>query len=629
MRQMIPRSPRLCPAMMTVCAVALAQAVDRPHPPAPPVRLVTDNYFGHRVTDPYRWMEDMTNSELLNWMKEEDEYARALLGGLPLHDEFVKREREVRTQGVDIERVRQRSQRYVYVKESPASHSAKLYVRDGLRGQERLLVGAENPGNQDIEEFDLSPDGRYVAYVASSGGREAGDLYVVDVNTGTRLPDVIRGTHMIEPIAPGITCSSGTWWTPDSRSLAYRKPGSAGSLQGSSMMLHTLGTEQAQDLLLFGPGSTRIVEMGVRIPFVRFTKGGSYLVAQLGAGADPQKEFLAASTAHSRDRAIPWQRVNKIEDEVRDLSAYDGDIFLRSAKNTPRFEILRISAEDLGHAPGQTIFPAGEAVVETTLPTRDGLYVQVLEGGARKVYRLTYQSWKRELLPIPPNTSARIIANDPAEAGILLYLESWTKAPSIVDWDPATKQLTNTNWLPSGSLRMPALKVENFKVRSHDGVLVPLVVISPASRGPRKPLRTILFGYGASGIEWTAPYFAAGAIPWFEQGGIEAWVGARGGGEYGEEWQKAGTGANKPNTWKDFIACAEYLIRNGYTTPTQLGAIAVSAGGILAGNTLAERPDLFSAVAINAGLTNPLRLSFTDLGKGHQEFGQIGTETEF
>lgn len=601
---------------------------DGPPLARPPVRLAAEEYFGQRVVDPYRWMEDMKNPELLVWIKNQSEYSRRYLDGLSSHQDFLKRQREVETQGTVIERIRREGERYVYVKQEFASRSARLCVRDRLTGPEKVLAatpeGSEHPA---IDEFDVSPDDRYVAYVTSTAGREVGDLHVVDVNSGSLLPDVIKETDMIEP--PGIKSFSGTWWAPDSRSLVYRKLGTSGSLQGSQVMLHTLGMKQTEDLPLFEPWTRSDGPLQSGLSFVWFTRDASYLIAQIGAAGDGRKEFFIASTSHLRDKPIPWRRVNSRDDQIRDISTHGATLFLRTSKNAPRFEILRVSATDSGVASGRAIFPAGDAVVEASVPAKDGLYVQTLHGGERTLYRIDYQSWTRQMLPIPPNISARIMAADPAKPGVLLQLESWTEPPSIVAWDPEAKKLTNTEWLPQTAIKMPALEVERINVPSHDGVLVPLVIISPQNRDPRRPTRTMMFGYGASGVEWTAPYFASRAIPWFETGGIQAWVGARGGGEYGEEWQNAGTGVNKPNTWKDFIACAEYLIRRGYTTSHQLAAVAVSAGGILAGNALAERPDLFSAVVISAGLMNPLRLSFTEFGKGHPEFGRIGSEQEF
>ncbi len=590
---------------------------------------VTDTYFGHSIVDPYRWMEDTNSPELLTWMAKQDEEARSYLHGLRCHEDFQKREREVQTETTGIDRVRRQAEEYAYVKKTFANHTSALYVRDGLTGPEKLLASTSPSENHQIEEFDLSRDGRYVAYVTSSQGREVGELRVVETNTGKLLPDVIKETRMVEPFMPDVTCFTGTWWAPDNRSFVYRRLGRDGSLKDSTVLLHTIGTERAKDLVLFGSESTRMAAAGSGIPFVWFAKDSPNLIAQIGASVEPNKQFFIAPISALRQQPLVWRRISSLDDEVRDISTHGDDVFLRTSKGAPRFEILRLKATAPDIARAQRIFPGGDAVLERSVPAKDGLYVQALEGGTRKVYRIEYGSWVRQTLPIPAASSAKIIANDPAEPGVLLYVESWTEPPSVVAWTPEQKRITPTQWLPASSVRLPDVKIENVLVPSHDGVRIPLVIISPRNRAPDRPARTAMFGYGASGMEWTAPFFASGAIPWYERGGIEAFVGARGGGEYGEEWQRAGTGANKPNTWKDFIACAEYMVRNGYTTREQLGAVAVSAGGILAGNSLVERPDLFAAVAISAGLMNPLRLSLTPFGKGHPEFGRIGTEEEF
>jgi prolyl oligopeptidase len=232
-------------------------------PNAARVSPVTDNYFGHSIVDPYRWMEDTNSPELLAWMAKQDEDARRNLNGLRCHTAFQKREREVQTETTIIDRVRRDAERYVYLKQAFATHTAALCLRDGLTGPEKLLASTSNSEYQDINEFDLSPDGRYVAYVASSHGRELGELRIVDANTGRPLPDVIKETRMVEPFMPDVTCFTGTWWAPDSHSFEYRRLGRDGSLNDSTVLLHTIGTETTKDLVLFG---SKAVEWLRRVP---------------------------------------------------------------------------------------------------------------------------------------------------------------------------------------------------------------------------------------------------------------------------------------------------------------------------------------------------------------------------
>ena len=177
---------------------------------------------------------------------------------------------------------------------------------------------------------------------------------------------------------------------------------------------------------------------------------------------------------------------------------------------------------------------------------------------------------------------------------------------------------------------MSGVEAETVRVKSYDGALVPLVILH--KRGLRRDGTnpTLLNGYGAYGYENTSPYYYPPGLAWLERGGVLAFAGVRGGGEYGEEWHLAGKGATKPNTWKDFIACAEYLVKEKYTSPSHLAGEGGSAGGILIGNSIVERPSLFGAAIDAVGLNNTLRAETTSNGVPNiPEFGSTTTAEGF
>ena len=177
---------------------------------------------------------------------------------------------------------------------------------------------------------------------------------------------------------------------------------------------------------------------------------------------------------------------------------------------------------------------------------------------------------------------------------------------------------------------MSSIEATTVRVKSHDGVMVPLVILHRRGLKRDGANPTLLDGYGAYGNENTSPQFAPSLLAWLERGGVFALAGVRGGGEYGEEWHLAGKGATKPNTWKDFIACAEYLVAQKYTSPAHLSGIGGSAGGILIGNAIAERPELFAAVVDQVGVNNALRAETTANGVPNiPEFGSVKTEEGF
>jgi prolyl oligopeptidase len=208
-------------------------------------------------------------------------------------------------------------------------------------------------------------------------------------------------------------------------------------------------------------------------------------------------------------------------------------------------------------------------------------------------------------------------------------MQSWTKSPAFYFYDPNRKTVTDAMLLPASPVDFSGVEWVRVMAKSHDGTMIPLTIIHKRGlkRDGKNP--TFLEGYGAYGFSIN-PNFNPVFIPWLERGGVVAFPSIRGGGEYGKEWHLAGFQKTKPNSWKDYIACAEYLVREGYSSPAYLAAYGGSAGGIVVGNAIIERPDLFGAAFLNAGYMNPLRAETTPNGIASvPEFGSVKTQEGF
>jgi prolyl oligopeptidase len=219
---------------------------------------------------------------------------------------------------------------------------------------------------------------------------------------------------------------------------------------------------------------------------------------------------------------------------------------------------------------------------------------------------------------------------DPRLPGVFVRLTSWVKAPAVYAYDPRAKRFADTKLQPRGPLDEPAdVEAVEVKVRAADGTLVPLSIIHKRGLKLDGSNPTLIHGYGSYGIS-QLPFFNPQLLAWYERGGVYAVAHVRGGGEYGEEWHRAGQKETKPNTWRDFISCAEYLVERRYTTPARLAGMGQSAGGILVGRAVTERPDLFGAAVISVGLTDMLRYETTANGVPNvPEFGSVRTPEGF
>jgi prolyl oligopeptidase len=275
-------------------------------------------------------------------------------------------------------------------------------------------------------------------------------------------------------------------------------------------------------------------------------------------------------------------------------------------------------------AAAETAVPAGEAVIRNIAAAGDALYVQELDGGIGKLIRLPYHDAAAAPVPLPFEGNVGLAATDQRVAGTLLEMTSWTKASKIYAYDPAQKTVTDTKLQPAGPFDEPSgVESHEVKAQSYDGTLVPLSIVHKKGLKLDGSNPTLLLGYGSYGIS-EDPSFDPRKLAWLERGGVYAIAHVRGGGEYGEDWHLAGKQLTKQNTWKDFIACAEYLIQHKYTSTSRLAIEGGSAGGITIGRSITERPDLF-AVAIDAvPMSDVVRSEFTPNGPPNiPEFGTV------
>ncbi|MBL9092883.1 MAG: prolyl oligopeptidase family serine peptidase [Planctomycetaceae bacterium] len=337
---------------------------------------------------------------------------------------------------------------------------------------------------------------------------------------------------------------------------------------------------------------------------------------------------LAALGSNSRT----WTKICAREDLVTDFAVHGDDIFLLTAHEAPRFKIVRTSLARPDFRTADVVVPPGAYVVDSLDAASDALYVGRLEAVPQSLLRVAYGSEaKLEPLPLPDGEpSGRFEGVHTESAGAFVRTRSWTHAGRLYRYDPTMDALMDTNLLPRGKYDFPAgIASQEVMVASHDGVKVPLSIVyrSDVRRDGANP--TILSGYGAYGHTLPMVYDPTN-LAWLERGGVLAFAHVRGGGAFGKEWHHAGRKTTKQNTWKDFIACAEYLLRDGLTQPSKLAGRGGSAGGILIGRAVTERPDLFAGANIAVGCTDMLRFETTMNGPPNvPEFGTIAEMRSF
>jgi prolyl oligopeptidase len=604
-------------------------------PPRAEVRNVTDEYFGTKIVDQYRWMEDLKSDEMRKWMKAQAEYSDNYLKGLPMRDALLERIKTLDS-GAPFEIGsfnRRPNGTLFYLKQSAADNVRKLYFRD-KGGKETLLIDPEKRVSSDGKHYTLefyrpSPDGKYVAYALAQGGSEKQTIYILETSTGRDLSDTLNQIENQYNVPTWLPDGSGLFYSQRQRLAPDAPPTEI--YKNTRAYLHKLGDDQEKDVYVFGIGTSAVRLEPTDFPSVFAYKDSPFVIGQISNGDSGLSTLYSAPVETIGKPNVPWKKICDFSDKVRDFAVSGSDIYLITSRNAPRFKVVRTSLANPNFAAATVVMPTGENIIDDVSVSKDAVYIGVLEDGRDAVYRIDKASdGQPEKLNFPNGASGYIVSANQQFEEVWLMTSSWTKASALLSYNPKTKRFADTGLQPKGKFDdVPGYESIEVKVKSHDGVLVPLSILHKKGIKLDGTNPTVLYGYGSYGIVQYVG-FNPGELAWLERGGVMAQAHVRGGGEYGEDWHKAGFKTTKPNTWKDFIACAEYLIAKKYTSPAHLAGQGGSAGGILIGRAITDRPDLFAAAIINVGLNDMLRFETTTNGVPNiQEFGSTKTEEGF
>jgi prolyl oligopeptidase len=598
-------------------------------PPRAPVREITDDYFGTTIVDPYRWMEEVKAPEFVLWMRAQNDYTRSALDRIPYRAKLLARINELSNASAHITAVRRVNNRYFYYKLAPGENERKLYVRDGMAGTERLLVDPTKASTESkhysLSYFFPSPDGDYVAYGVSPSGSEDAVIHIIEVATGRTMSETINRAIISE-----------VYWLPGGKSFLYNRlqklaPGApqVQKYANSRVYLHTLGANPDEDKPVFGNGAAQSPQMSeTAVPYARVFPNSPFVIGIVANGVQKEMTIYAAPLSHLAKETMAWRKVVDTTDEITKFDVLGDEIYLLSHKNASRFKVLRVSLAKPDLTRAEVVVPPSEAVITDLRAAKDALYVQLLDGGIGRLLRAPYGG-KPEALKASYDSRISELNADVRQPGVVFALESWTKSPLWFAYDPATKRMADTRLSQPSPIDYSGVESVEVKARSYDGTLVPLSLVHKKDLKRDGTNPTLLLGYGAYGISLD-PRFSPTLLAWLERGGVFAVAHVRGGGEYGEDWHKAGYKATKMNTIRDFIACAEYLVNERYTSAKHLAGQGRSAGGILIGGAITQRPDLFAAAVNNVGVSDMLRALNTPAGQLNiPEFGSVKTKEGF
>lgn len=593
-----------------------------------------DIYHGITIVDPFRQVEKMTDPTIERWMKEQSNYTRQVLDSisgreallvemkkLELHKSAFYGTLEITDNGY-----------YFFTKRKPQEEVSRLYYRKHFNDEDRLLFDPRKFASLSKKKYVISAvspssDGASVAFQISPDGSEDGLLLIMDVASKTLYPEQIDK----------ISYASVSW-TKDNKGFVYHRMLDKPKFDkdahfDSSMHFHQLDSSYKKDQEIFSRKNNP--DLGIKpeeYPVVQIENHANKL---LGFSYSVQRELITfiADAKELNQANINWQPLVTPEDQVRQLAVTDNAIYAYSAKNAPNFQILRMPLDNPNIKKAKVVVAEPKlGSISSFAVNKDGIYFATMENGVSASFHFRPHNGKQTKEILLPFSAGRlsIESHNPQSSDIWIEINGWLNDYQRYRYDIKRNQLISENLTePVIFSEFKDFVVKEIEVASHDGVMVPVSLIHQKGIKLNRNHSTLLWGYGSYGYSMR-PFFSTDYLSWVKQGGIIAVSHVRGGGELGAAWHKAGQKANKPNTWKDLIATAEYLIENKYTQSENIAIMGASAGGILVGRAMTERPDLFAAVIPLVGAMNTIRMEESPNGPVNTpEFGTVKDKQEF
>ncbi len=592
----------------------------RPPAPYPATRRVeqVDVLHGVPVADPYRWLEDAASDEVKTWAGAEDAFARARLSALPGRDALAARLKEL----FYVESVgtpRHVGGRWFYPRRDAGKEKSAVYWREGKAGTERVLLDPNTwsaDGSASLGVWNVSYDGKRVAYTVKGNNSDEATLYVMDVATGKKSDvDVIEGAKYAWPS-----------WTPSGDGFYYTWLPPAGSVPVAErsgyaeVRFHKLGTDPAKDRLVRErTGDPRsFVNAGVG-------KDGRWLVATVEHGWTRSDVYFQDLRSH----APAWRPLVVGQDARYDVSVDRDQFLVWTNEGAPKYRVFRVDPTHPERDRWTEIVPErADATLEAVSVVGHRLSLSYLKDVVSQIEVRELDGKLVRNVELPGLGSASVLSGETDDDLAYYSFQSFTHPTEIFETS-VSGGATSTFYQLKVPVDPSAYVVEQLFATSKDGTRVPFFVVRSKGLVPSGATPTILYGYG--GFQSAqAPFFSSSIYPWLERGGIWAVANLRGGSEYGEEWHRHGMLHEKQHVFDDYVAVAEELVKRGYTRPAKLAAMGGSNGGLLVGAALTQRPDLFKVVLCGVPLLDMVRYHLFGSGKTWiEEYGSPDDAADF
>ncbi len=575
-----------------------AATMPLPYPNTPRVDQV-DDYHGTGVADPYRWLEDVDSPQTANWIAEQNALTESVLGSVPRRETIRARLTEV----WNYERwaaPQKAGELYAYFRNTGLQNQAVLYVTRDLAEPGRALLDPNTfspDGTVALGSTWFSDDGSRLAYSVTSSGSDWLEWHVRDVATGKDLPDLVRWSKF-----------SGASWKKDGSGFyysSYDEPPSDSKFKETNffhkLYFHRLGTPQSTDVLVYERPDHKDWNFNATT-----TEDGRYLVIDVSRGTAPENAVFV------KDLVGEGPVIELLPDEDARYAYLANDattFYFLTTKDAPRARIVAIDLRD--RTPREIIAQSADLLDSATF-FGDRIVAAYLHDALARVVVFALDGRTLSDVALPGLGSVFGFAGKRSDSETFFAFTSYTAPGSIFRYDVATGLSTRV-FTPPLPIDSGAFTSEQVFYSSKDGTRVPMIVSMKKGIVRDGSAPTILYGYGGFDLSLT-PMFSPAVLVWLEMGGIYAVANLRGGGEYGEAWHRGGVKEHKQNVFDDFIAAAEYLVAQKWTSPSKLAIHGGSNGGLLIGACMTQRPELFAAALPSVAVLDMLRFQHFTIG---------------
>ncbi len=598
---------------------------------------VSETYFGKTIVDDFRFLEDSKSEVVHEWFKQNNVKAREVLDNISGRKEFLEQfiEFEKRKTFSVTLLTSTENDSFFYVKKKEEDKTGKLYYKKSEKEEEILLFDPINykkeSGNiYSISYLKPSWDNKILAVSFTKNGEEIAEVAFFNMETKSMLPEII--THCWPAELAGIN------WLPDNSGIVYINipdidTKSVNYILNTEAVIYKLGDNPTKHKKILSKLNNPEIDIKTAdFPIIdEINLKDKYLLGTL-SGAAIYTDYYYANIEELNNEKINWKLLFKKEEGILNPIVINNDLYCLSSKNASNFKIIKTSLTNPDFKNAEIIVKENkcESIGDFVI-TKEGLFYTTTKNGVEaQLYFVGGNSKaKKIVLPIKAG-NIRITSNNKYGSDFWVTISGWLDSKRRFRYNVIKNQFIEDNI--SSVVSYPEFKdlvVEEIEIPSYDGVKVPVSLIYKKGLKKDKNNYILMDGYGSYGVS-KSPSFKPILLSWVTNNGIYVVPHVRGGGEKGDDWHNGGFKANKPNTWKDFIATAEYLIKEKITTNSKIAVLSGSAGGILVGRAVTDRPDLFKVMICYDGMLNPLRIHQAPNGPNNmKELGNPDIKEEF